>query len=100
MLRRLPAPDHSPTPLPSMIKKILAAVVLTLSSAAAFAVPFGSQSVLVVEDEPGMRELIRLVLVRAGHEVVAVAGPHGRLTIAAAADAQLSARPVSQGANH
>ena len=32
---------------------------------------------------------------------VAIAGPHGRLTIeaAAAADAQLSARPVSQGAN-
>jgi CheY-like chemotaxis protein len=35
--------------------------------------------VLVVEDEPGMRELIRLVLVRAGHEVVAVAGPHAGL---------------------
>ena len=35
---------------------------------------------LVVEDEPGMRELIRLVLVRAGHEVVAVAGPHAALT--------------------
>ncbi len=35
--------------------------------------------VLVVEDEPGMRELIRLVLVRAGHEVVAVAGPHAAL---------------------
>ena len=31
---------------------------------------------LVVEDEPQIRELIRLVLVRAGHEVVAVAGPH------------------------
>ncbi|MBA3481781.1 MAG: heavy-metal-associated domain-containing protein [Pirellulales bacterium] len=31
---------------------------------------------------------------------LAVSGPHGRLTIAAAAaDAQLSARPVSQGAN-
>ena len=35
--------------------------------------------VLVVEDEPGMRELIRLVLVRAGHEVVTVAGPHAAL---------------------
>jgi two-component system cell cycle sensor histidine kinase/response regulator CckA len=33
-------------------------------------------AVLVVEDEPQVRELIRLVLVRAGHEVVAVAGPH------------------------
>ena len=36
-------------------------------------------SVLVVEDEPGMRELIRLVLVRAGHEVVTVAGPRAAL---------------------
>jgi D-alanyl-D-alanine endopeptidase (penicillin-binding protein 7) len=36
-----------------MIKKFLAAVALTLSSAAAFAVPFGSQSVLVVEDDTG-----------------------------------------------
>ena len=35
--------------------------------------------VLVVEDEPGVRELIRLVLVRAGHEVVAVAGPRAAL---------------------
>jgi CheY-like chemotaxis protein len=35
--------------------------------------------VLVVEDEPRVRELIRLVLVRAGHEVVAVAGPHAAL---------------------
>jgi D-alanyl-D-alanine endopeptidase (penicillin-binding protein 7) len=36
-----------------MIKQFLAAVALTLSSAAAFAVPFGSQSVLVVEDDTG-----------------------------------------------
>jgi two-component system cell cycle sensor histidine kinase/response regulator CckA len=35
--------------------------------------------VLVVEDEPRVRELIRLVLVRAGHEVTAVAGPHAAL---------------------
>jgi two-component system cell cycle sensor histidine kinase/response regulator CckA len=35
--------------------------------------------VLVVEDEPHVRELIRLVLVRAGHEVVDVAGPHAAL---------------------
>ena len=35
--------------------------------------------VLVVEDEPRVRELIRLVLVRAGHEVVAVAGPRAAL---------------------
>ena len=36
-------------------------------------------TVLVVEDEPGMRELIRRVLVRTGHEVVTVAGPHAAL---------------------
>ena len=35
--------------------------------------------VLVVEDEPQVRELVRLVLVRAGHEVVAVAGPRAAL---------------------
>lgn len=35
--------------------------------------------VLVVEDDPRVRELIRLVLVRAGHEIVAVAGPHAAL---------------------
>ena len=34
---------------------------------------------LVVEDEPQVRELIRLVLMRAGHEVVAVPGPHAAL---------------------
>ena len=34
---------------------------------------------LVVEDEPGVRELIRVVLGRAGHEVVTVPGPHAAL---------------------
>jgi D-alanyl-D-alanine endopeptidase (penicillin-binding protein 7) len=36
-----------------MIKKFIAAVLMTISSAAALAVPFGSQSVLVVEDDTG-----------------------------------------------
>jgi D-alanyl-D-alanine carboxypeptidase/D-alanyl-D-alanine endopeptidase (penicillin-binding protein 7) len=36
-----------------MIKKFLAAVLMTISSAAALAVPFGSQSVMVVEDDTG-----------------------------------------------
>ena len=35
--------------------------------------------VLVVEDEPGVRELIRVILARAGYEVLAVAGPHAAL---------------------
>ena len=36
-----------------MMKKLFAAVLLSMSSAAALAVPFGSQSVLVVEDDTG-----------------------------------------------
>lgn len=36
-------------------------------------------TVLVVEDEPGMRELIRLTLTRTGHEIVPVAGPRDAL---------------------
>ena len=36
---------------------------------------------LVVEDEPRVRELIRLALERAGHEVMAVAGPHAALAV-------------------
>lgn len=35
--------------------------------------------VLVVEDEPGMRAFITQTLMRAGHEVVAVSGPHAAL---------------------
>lgn len=35
--------------------------------------------VLVVEDEPGMRAFITQTLVRAGHEVVTVGGPHAAL---------------------
>jgi CheY-like chemotaxis protein len=35
--------------------------------------------VLVVEDDPHVRELIRLVLVRAGHEAVSVDGPRAAL---------------------
>jgi CheY-like chemotaxis protein len=38
-----------------------------------------SGTMLVVEDEPHVRELIRLVLVQAGHKVLAVAGPHAAL---------------------
>ena len=36
--------------------------------------------VLVVEDDPRVRELITVVLVRAGHEVVAVPGSHAALS--------------------
>jgi CheY-like chemotaxis protein len=43
------------------------------------ATPQPRAPVLVVEDEPGVRELINVVLARAGHEVVAVDGPHAAL---------------------
>jgi CheY-like chemotaxis protein len=46
---------------------------------AAAAAPRLRAPVLVVEDEPGVRELITVVLARAGHEVVAVDGPHAAL---------------------
>jgi CheY-like chemotaxis protein len=46
---------------------------------AAAAAPRLRAPVLVVEDEPGVRELITVVLARAGHEVVAVEGPHAAL---------------------
>ena len=36
-----------------MIKKLLAALLMSVSAAAAVAVPFGSQSVLVIEDDTG-----------------------------------------------
>ena len=36
-----------------MIKKILTTIVMSFTAAAALAVPFGSQSVLVVEDGTG-----------------------------------------------
>jgi two-component system cell cycle sensor histidine kinase/response regulator CckA len=39
----------------------------------------GLAPILIVEDEPRVRELMRLVLIRAGYDVVAVAGPHDAL---------------------
>ena len=52
--RSIRRPDNEPSPdnLP-MLKHIFASVILTLSTAAAVAVPFGSQSVLVIEDGTG-----------------------------------------------
>jgi len=38
-------------------------------------------TVLVVEDEPGLRELIRVVLGRAGYEVLTAAGPRAALAL-------------------
>ncbi|PYR30593.1 MAG: hypothetical protein DMF92_08175 [Acidobacteria bacterium] len=38
-------------------------------------------SVLIVEDEPRVRELVKVMLVRAGHDVVAAAGPHEAIAL-------------------
>jgi D-alanyl-D-alanine carboxypeptidase/D-alanyl-D-alanine endopeptidase (penicillin-binding protein 7) len=51
-----------------MLKKIVAAVMMSLSAAAAFAVPLGSQSVLVVEDGTG-----KILLEKNANEVVPIA---------------------------
>jgi CheY-like chemotaxis protein len=38
-------------------------------------------TVLVVDDDSRVRDLAKLILVRAGHDVVAVAGPHDALAV-------------------
>jgi CheY-like chemotaxis protein len=56
-----------------------------ISEPAAAAAPASEETrtapVLVVEDEPGVRELIKRVLTLAGREVVAVAGPRAALAV-------------------
>jgi CheY-like chemotaxis protein len=53
----------------------------TAATVQAFPDPPPAARVLVVEDEPGMREFIRLVLMRAGYDVLAVASPRGALDV-------------------
>ena len=43
----------------------------------------GSETILVVEDEPGVRELVRRVLERYGYRVLIAATPHDALELAA-----------------
>jgi PAS domain S-box-containing protein len=43
----------------------------------------GSETILVVEDEPGVRELVRRVLERYGYRVLVAATPHDALELAA-----------------
>jgi CheY-like chemotaxis protein len=62
-----PAPPPEPVPEPAVVRS--------------------AATVMVVDDEPGVRELIRVILLRAGHNVIAVAGPH-------AAIAALSRQPA------
>lgn len=51
-----------------MIKKIIAGILMSISAAAAIAVPFGSQSVLVVEDGTG-----KVLLEKNANQVVSIA---------------------------
>jgi CheY-like chemotaxis protein len=53
----------------------------TVGSAIGLAAAHGfvKATVLIVDDDPRVRDLAKLVLVRAGHDVVAVAGPHDAL---------------------
>jgi len=66
-----------------MIKKIFATVVMTLSTAAAVAVPFGSQSVLVVEDETG-----KVLLEKNSTNVVSIASLTKLMTAMVVLDAK------------
>ncbi|HEX8614025.1 MAG TPA: serine hydrolase [Telluria sp.] len=51
-----------------MIKKLLVTLLMSLSAAAAVAVPFGSQSVLVIEDDTG-----KILLEKNSNQVVSIA---------------------------
>jgi len=44
----------------------------------------GHASVLIVEDDPAVRQIVEIVLRRAGHDVVAVEGPHEALAVLSA----------------
>lgn len=66
-----------------MIKKLLATVLMTMS-AAAFAVPFGSQSVLVVEDDTG-----KILLEKNADAVVPIASLTKLMTAMVVLDAKL-----------
>jgi CheY-like chemotaxis protein len=83
-IRRV-ASTHIPRGLPGSAAMADANTVIKIEAAAA-AVPASRETrltapVLVVEDEPGVRELIKRILMLAGREVVAVAGPHAALAV-------------------
>ncbi len=66
-----------------MIKKLLATVVMTFSAASAFAVPFGSQSVLVVEDDTG-----KILLEKNANNIVSIASLTKLMTAMVVIDAK------------
>jgi D-alanyl-D-alanine carboxypeptidase/D-alanyl-D-alanine endopeptidase (penicillin-binding protein 7) len=66
-----------------MMKKLFAAVLMSLSATAALAVPFGSQSVLVVEDETG-----KVLLEKNADQVVPIASLTKLMTAMVVLDAK------------
>jgi D-alanyl-D-alanine carboxypeptidase/D-alanyl-D-alanine endopeptidase (penicillin-binding protein 7) len=66
-----------------MIKKIIAAILMSISGAAAVAVPFGSQSVLVVEEGTG-----KVLLEKNAHQVVSIASLTKLMTAMVVLDAK------------
>ncbi len=66
-----------------MNKKLIAAIVMTLSAATAIAVPFGSQSVLVVEDDTG-----KILLEKNSNNVVSIASLTKLMTAMVVLDAK------------
>lgn len=66
-----------------MIKQFVASVVLTMSAAAASALPFGSQSVLVIEDGTG-----KVLLEKNANAVVSIASLTKLMTAMVVLDAQ------------
>lgn len=67
-----------------MIKKLFAAVLLSVTASAAFALPFGSQSVLVVEDDTG-----KILLEKNANSVVPIASLTKLMTAMVVLDANL-----------
>ncbi len=66
-----------------MIKKILSAVLMSLSATVAVAVPFGSQSVLVIEDDTG-----KILLEKNANQVVSIASLTKLMTAMVVLDAK------------
>ena len=66
-----------------MLKKIVAAIIMSLTAAAAVAVPFGSQSVLVVEDGTG-----KVLLEKNANQVVSIASLTKLMTAMVVLDAE------------
>ena len=75
--------QHLTDPTHTMIKKILATVLMSLTAASALAVPLGSQSVLVIEDATG-----KVLLEKNSDRVVSIASLTKLMTAMVVLDAK------------